>query len=108
MLLGMLPSTRCPVVPVERDLIIYPLDFGRTNAPWNLARLSTVLPLTGPVFNYTYDSSGGNGVDIYILGEYTFGSGSYEFSRLINRINWTFDTTTDSGGSNCYADRNRF
>ncbi|KAJ2916698.1 hypothetical protein MD484_g3675, partial [Candolleomyces efflorescens] len=40
----------------------------QTNAPWNLARLSAVRPLTGTVYNYTYDSSGGNGVDIYILG----------------------------------------
>lgn len=39
----------------------------QTNAPWNLARLSTVRPLPSPVYNYTYDSSGGNGVDIYIL-----------------------------------------
>jgi hypothetical protein len=46
----------------------------RTNAPWGIARLSQVAKLanqdaTALTFTYTFDSSAGSGVDIYIVGE---------------------------------------
>ena len=40
----------------------------RTNAPWNLARLSSVGTVVGNSSTYTYSSSAGAGVDIYIIG----------------------------------------
>jgi hypothetical protein len=42
-------------------------DENRNDAPWGLARLSSN---TNTSTTYTYDSSAGNGTDIYIVGEY--------------------------------------
>ncbi|TEB31173.1 subtilisin-like protein [Coprinellus micaceus] len=59
---------------IEEDGIVRSLSpVTQTNAPWGLGRLSSIPKLanqnsTALTFNYTYDSSGGAGVDIYVLG----------------------------------------
>ncbi|KAI8865865.1 subtilisin-like protein, partial [Ramicandelaber brevisporus] len=52
---------------VEKDQVVRALN-SQTNAPWNLARLSThpILPQPGP-WTYYYDGTGGLGVNVYIM-----------------------------------------
>ncbi|KAG2002971.1 serine protease [Coprinopsis cinerea AmutBmut pab1-1] len=62
------------VIDIEEDGIVHALaSVTQHNATWGTARLSSRTPLlsrdpTALNFRYTYDSSGGAGVDIYVLG----------------------------------------
>lgn len=61
------------VESIAEDGIMYAMAaVNQINAPWNLAALSSATPLPGTDtsatnYTYTYDSSAGRGVDIYIL-----------------------------------------
>ena len=84
-----LPSTLSEHLHVVIQLIFL---VQRTNAPWGIARLDQNAKLTsqntGAVnFAYSYDSSAGAGVDIYIVGVYCL-------ERHSNPINLTFSTDT--------------
>ncbi|TFK21512.1 subtilisin-like protein [Coprinopsis marcescibilis] len=61
------------VLDIEEDGVVHAFSpVTQTNAPWGLARISSNTPLTGnpatSTFRFTYDSTAGAGVDIYIFG----------------------------------------
>jgi len=55
------------VAYVERDQLVYTTET-QSNAPWGLARVSHRAPLSFGTFNkYSYDSTAGEGVTVYIV-----------------------------------------
>ncbi|TEB17269.1 serine protease [Coprinellus micaceus] len=88
---------------IEEDGIVRSLSpVTQTNAPWGLGRLSSIPKLanqnsTALTFNYTYDSSGGAGVDIYVLDTGT----RITHVEFEGRATWgaIFSGSTDADGN---------
>ena len=66
-------ETQCVLSLYPRKLIEFLLVFYRGDAPWGLARISSEGRLTGESdadldFEYKYDSTGGAGTVVYVIG----------------------------------------